>query len=718
MSLSKNKEPITSDIFRMLPGLKHILALLAVLFISVTAFSQKVQVRIVKTQGASVSEWQILDGNYLPVFSGNEYFREDTVYFGLESNKRYFFQVSVSELVRTDTILFSLAIENEPVLVVNGDAGAGDHLFPFFTGSVPGAQAKITGGTNADISQFPWQIFLISGNYECGGVIISNRWVLTAAHCTHDDLNNPIPASDMTVVVGANDPFTGLQGKAYSVSNVIVNPGYSHSTLINDLALLRLTDTINYINAKPIQIVSASDSASGVTDPGVLAWITGYGLIQASPPVDPTTLQKVQLPLVSNQQASVVWPTIPSTDLMAGYLNGGKDACSGDSGGPLVVPVGNGYKLGGLVSWGSSNCDTYGGYTRVSIFDSWITANTGIETTFTGPAPQGDSIICQGITSSTYTVQPVSGTLSYEWRLLPSAAGTITANNSEAVTNWNTAYTGPAQIGVRITKSTGSSSWSVLFAHLAKNTKLQSQTNDTVLCAEQPANIVANVEGYNLDYSWFKNNTPFNTANSGTIHFANVLTDATGNYYCQVSGSCGNLTTRNISYTVLPVTRINTISPDTTVAFGGNVFLRVQAVGHNLSYQWQKNDSLVSSGTAPGLSLTGVNANAIGLYRMDLKGTCGEAVSKAAYVYVTNKNDTGQPQIYVWPTLVNNEFNIALGDNQSYNIRLYSYTGRLLKEIINARYQTVISTSKLTQGLYIVVIYNANFRKSVKLVRE
>ncbi|MGB8491738.1 MAG: trypsin-like serine protease [Bacteroidales bacterium] len=718
MPLSKTRETIPSDIFRMIPVLKHILAFLAVFLISVTAFSQKVQVRVIKTQGASVSDWQILDENYIPVFSGNEYFREDTVYFGLEPNKRFFFQVSVSELIRTDTILFSLAIENEPLLVVSANTGTGDHLFPFFTGSAPGAQAKITGGTNADISQFPWQIYFISGIYECGGVIISNRWVLTAAHCTHDDLNNPIPAIDMTVVVGANDPFTVLQGKAYSVSNVIVNPGYSHSTLVNDIALLRLSDTINYINAKPIKIISASDSASGVTDPGVLAWITGYGLIQASPPLNPTTLQKVQLPLVSNQQASVVWPTIPSTDLMAGYYNGGKDACSGDSGGPLVVPVNNEYKLAGLVSWGSSNCDTYGAYTRVSIFDPWITANTGIEITFSGPLPKGDSIICQGIGSSTYTVQPVSGTLSYEWRLLPSAAGTITANNSEAVASWNTAYTGPAQIAVRITKSTGSSDWSVLYAHLAKNTRLLSQTNDTVLCAEQPANIVTSVEGYNLDYSWFKNNAPLTSATSGTIHFANVLTDASGNYYCQVSGSCGNLTTSTISYTVLPVTRINSISPDTTVAFGGNVTLKVQAVGHNLTYQWQKNDTLVGSGTAPSLSLTGVNANAIGLYRMDLKGTCGEAVSKTAYVYVTNKNYSGQPQIYVWPTLVNNEFKIALGDNQSYNIRLYTYTGRLLKEVINARYQTVINTSKLTQGLYIVVIYNTNFKKSVKLVRE
>ena len=115
-------------------------------------------------------------------------------------------------------------------------------------------------------------------------------------------------------------------------------------------------------------------SDAGAIVPGVMSWVTGYGLTMISPPTVPTQLQKVQLPIVSNATASVVWPDIASTDLMAGYRNGNKDACSGDSGGPLVVPVDGEYKLAGMVSWGSSKCNTYGAYTRVSDFESWISS--------------------------------------------------------------------------------------------------------------------------------------------------------------------------------------------------------------------------------------------------------------------------------------------------------------------------------------------------------
>ena len=68
--------------------------------------------------------------------------------------------------------------------------------------------------------------------------------------------------------------------------------------------LMRLID---YQNATPIRLVSRIDSASGAIDPGVMSWVTGYGLTKVSPPTVPIYLQKVQLPIVSNAQASTIW---------------------------------------------------------------------------------------------------------------------------------------------------------------------------------------------------------------------------------------------------------------------------------------------------------------------------------------------------------------------------------------------------------------------------
>ena len=61
----------------------------------------------------------------------------------------------------------------------------------------------------------------------------------------------------------------------------------------------------------------------GLSDPGVMAWVTGWGLTRVTPTkIIPAILQKVQLPIVSNAQAALVWGSIPVTDIMAGYLTG------------------------------------------------------------------------------------------------------------------------------------------------------------------------------------------------------------------------------------------------------------------------------------------------------------------------------------------------------------------------------------------------------------
>ena len=320
-----------------------ILICLAALDIS----AQKVQVQVSKTKNIAVSDWQILDEQYMSVYSGSEFFREDSVNFSLEANKRYIMEVSVSDVNDPDTCIYLLYINNEPVLRINSDIGAGDHFFAFITG-IKQDQTKITGGTSTPIADYPWQVFYESGNYTCGGSIISGNWIITAAHCTEDDSGNLIPTSQMDVIVGANNPRSGVEGKKYNVIQVIRHEKFDHNTLNNDIALLKLDASISYPNATPIRLVSKIDSASGATDPGVMSWVTGYGLTRATPPVVPTSLQRVQLPIVSNTQASTVWTDIAPTDMMAGFLNGNKDACNGDSGGPLVVPVDNEYKLAGL----------------------------------------------------------------------------------------------------------------------------------------------------------------------------------------------------------------------------------------------------------------------------------------------------------------------------------------------------------------------------------
>lgn len=698
--------------------MKRILLIFIISVIPLIASAQKTTIRITKLKNGTVAEWRILDDKLKPVLTSDLYPSEDTIVFSLDANKRYFFEVSVSAISQADSILCSVSLNDEGIILIRSEIGSGDHIFPFFTGIGTDETAKITGGTNADISEFPWQIYLEADDFICGGSIISNEWIITAAHCTKGEFNEPIPASQMTVTVGANNPRNSSQGKDYFVSEVIVNENFDTRTLNNDIALLRLTESIDFPNAVPIKLISEKDVDAGATDPGVIALVTGYGLIEIDPEIYPASLQKVQMPIVTNEQASIVWRFIPETSMMAGYRNLSRDACAGDSGGPLIVPVAGGYKLAGLVSWGSSDCNTYGGYTRLSLFESWITEKTGIEITFRAPVPLGDSIICPGTPSSGYNVAPVEGVTSYKWLLAPEIAGTITGNNENATVAWNPGFKGTASVSLQVARNEEQSEVSELTVNIAHQTSLLSEPEDRILCAEQPVTLKVEAEGYNLIYTWYKNNNVYNTGTTGEVTIPNALADDSGNYFCKIEGSCGDASSGTSSLTILPVTRITSISPDTEVPFGDDLTLSVSSVGHNLTYQWYKDDNRFNNGTMSSLGLQNVDANDIGLYKATVSGSCGTETSSNVYVYVKKEGKSEDPQIFIWPTIVDNEFTVALNNDMEYTILMYSTEGKLFVRKEKCRYQTIINTSEIPGGVFILTVYNQDFRKSVKLIKK
>jgi hypothetical protein len=691
--------------------MKNFLLISLFYLISFSLQAQKVTVRLIQTRNACVSDWQILDDQNVSVFSGTGNNGNDSSAFMLEANKYYYLRLSVTEINYRDTSLYSLILNSEPILLIKSGVGLGDHLFPFFTG-VKALNAKIAGGTDALISDFPWQVYYISGNFRCGGSIINGNWIVTAAHCTKDDAGAAIPASAMSVKVGANNPANPLEGKTYQVSAAIVNEGFNDQTLINDIALLRLTDTINFTNATPVNIVTASDVTAGAITPGVLSWVTGWGYTSVSPDVLPSTLQKVQLPIISTAQAASVWGSaITATDLMAGYLNGNKDACNGDSGGPLVVPVAGEFRLAGIVSWGSPSCNTYGAYTRVSDFDNWILKNTGF-------LPRGDSIVCQGVTSSQYSVIPIPGATNYQWSLVPAGAGTITGNGRNATVLWNAAFTGTVTIILKATVSNKISDWYRLSVIVAPTTKLLSHSADTIICAGHSVSLNVIVIGHDLVYKWSKNGQIIQTGTASKLNISSATINDSGDYSCEISGSCGTVSSGIIKLTVYPVTKITFISPNVEVPFGNNVTLQVNADGHDLVYQWQKNGIAIGNSNSSLLLLSQLNASNIGIYRATVTGTCGIETSDSIYVYVKRANFKGDPEVFLWPTITSNKFEVALSTDVFYNIQIFNTMGKKIRDLPKCRYQTSIDISTLDQGVYIIEVYNSDFRKSIKVIKE
>jgi hypothetical protein len=540
--------------------------------------------------------------------------------------------------------------------------------------------------------------------------MISRDWVVTAAHCVYGTAS-----SAMTIIAGATNPYSS--GDTYHVSDVIVHSSYNSTSYENDIALLKVTSPMNCTYCTPIRLMNALNALEGATDPGVMATITGWGLTSLSPKVFPQNLQVAIVPIVSNAVASQVWSSIPSTDIMAGYLDGNKDACSGDSGGPMSVFVNGEYRQAGIVSWGSKNCDTYGAYTKVSALEPWIREKTGI-VDFAPSIPSGDSVVCPGTDTSYYSTQTIAGSVTYQWALYPINAGTISSVANNAFVVWTPGYTGTVYVKVRATVNGSLTEWAVRTVNLAVNTVITSQPKDTVVCDANSAWIQVTATGTLLNYDWYKDGTLYQSGVSNQIYFLEPHPENSGTFRCRVSGLCGNLISNNATLTVYPLTVISSFSPGVNANYGDNINLSVDASGHDLNYKWIKNGVPVENSNSPDLEMQNVDARNIGLYNTIVTGTCGILTSDSSYVYLKQSDVASAPGIFIWPTVVTDEVNVAMDNSDKYDIRVVNLSGKLMFSSLNRQYQTTIPLGNYPKGIYILNIRSTKLSKSVKLVKE
>jgi len=170
--------------------------------------------------------------------------------------------------------------------------------------------------------------------------------------------------------------------------------------------------------------------------------------------------------------------------------------------------------------------------------------------------------------------------------------------------------------------------------------------------------------------------------------------------------------------TVYPLTRISGVSPDIGVPFGEDGLVEVFAEGHELTYQWQKDDSLLLNNNMAGLMLFNLNATDIGLYRVTVTGKWGSEISDSVYVYIKRADYSGEPEVFLWPSPATDKFNIALSNDEVYSILIYDTMGRLIREEKNCQHQTTIDISTGPRGVYLVSIFNKNFRKSLRVIKK
>ena len=236
---------------------------------------------------------------------------------------------------------------------------------------------RIVGGEDVDILDYPWQASVqlqpqFGGAHFCGATILSDEWVLSAAHCFFFD-DTDLQPFHVRIRAG----FTSLssnEGSFHNVSELIVYPDYDDNGFQYDIALVRLANPIDLDQpeTQSVPIVTSGDAADGLTDYGVMGKVSGWGALYSGGP-SPDILQAVEVPIVNPSNTNYPPGHVTADMLVAGAS--GQDACQGDSGGPFVVPDGHGgYKVAGVVSHGvgCGQAGYPGVYARVSFFDTWI----------------------------------------------------------------------------------------------------------------------------------------------------------------------------------------------------------------------------------------------------------------------------------------------------------------------------------------------------------
>ena len=242
------------------------------------------------------------------------------------------------------------------------------------------AQPKIIGGTIAPANTYPWMTALVAETSDgifqfCGGSLIDENWVITAAHCV-EGITNP---NILKVYIGGTNVGNLTTTDLIAVRNIIIHPDYNIGSFDsdNDLALLKLSEPSTQTTLPLVD--SALESSINIGDSlKVMGW--GDTLASFEDTLNPDELMEVDIPLRDRDQCEEYWGSSTFTENMicAGGIEEPLDSCQGDSGGPLIYADTNDentFKLLGLVSFGLQDCanqEVPAVYTRVSRYTDII----------------------------------------------------------------------------------------------------------------------------------------------------------------------------------------------------------------------------------------------------------------------------------------------------------------------------------------------------------
>ncbi|CAL1295092.1 unnamed protein product [Larinioides sclopetarius] len=236
---------------------------------------------------------------------------------------------------------------------------------------------RTVSGKDSLPGEWCWQVAVINvqNQYMCGGALIGDSWIITAAHCVAGSIKENQAIFVRAGVTDLKSSEDNNKGQTIRVVSTFIHHNFNSINLDNNVALLKLQKPVDLNNVCVVCLPTSGQMPAG----NAKCTVTGYGFITKEGEMS-LKIRAAEVPIVddtecmTNVTEALVNPFIlPASSFCAGGESQ-QDDCQGDAGGPLACEISGHHELIGLVSWtlGCGRNDVPSIYVKVPAFMGWI----------------------------------------------------------------------------------------------------------------------------------------------------------------------------------------------------------------------------------------------------------------------------------------------------------------------------------------------------------